>query len=114
MTADIKAMLNGFAHGAMQIFDTIEVEVILFGSYARGDFDAGSDVDIAILADIPREHERHYTNDVVSLIARIDDEYDFSFFISPIIISKSFFEQWHEAIPFYRTLKNEGVRIDVA
>ena len=112
--ADIKTILNDFASGTKQIFGSVEVEVILFGSYSRGDFDAGSDVDIAILADIPREQERHYTHDVVSLIAKIDDEYGYSFFISPIIISKPFFDEWHETIPFYRNLKNEGVRIDVA
>jgi len=112
--ADIKTILNDFAYGTKQIFGTIEVEVVLFGSYSRGDYDAGSDVDIAILADIPRENERHYINDVVALIAKIDDEYNYSFFISPVIISKRFFEEWHETIPFYRTLKNEGVRIDVA
>jgi len=111
--ADIKTVLNDFAVGARQIFGSIDVEVILFGSYSRGDYDAYSDVDVAILADIPREQERNYTNDVVSLIARIDNEYEYSFFISPIIISKSFFEQWYETIPFYRTLKNEGVKIDV-
>jgi predicted nucleotidyltransferase len=107
-------MLSDFAHDTKQIFGTIEVDVILFGSYSRGDFDIDSDVDVAILADIPRENERNYTNDVVSLIAKIDDKYGFRFFISPIIISKTFFEKWHETIPFYRTLKNEGVKIDVA
>ena len=91
----------------------MEVDIIFFGSYSRGDFDIGSDVDVAILADIPREHERGYRKKVVSLISKIDDEYGYSFFISPIIISKSFFKKWQETIPFYRTLKNEGVRIDV-
>ena len=114
MMADIKTVLSDFTNGTKQIFGTIDVEVILFGSYSRGDFDAGSDVDIAILADIPRGHERNYTNDVVSLIAKIDGEHDYSFFISPTIISRSFFNEWNETIPFYRTLKNEGVKIDGA
>jgi predicted nucleotidyltransferase len=114
MMTDIKTILNDFAYGAKQIFGTVEVDVILYGSYSRGDFDAGSDVDVAIVADIPREHERNYTNDIVSLIAKIDNEYGYSFFISPIIISKMFFEQWHDIIPFYRTLKKEGVKIDVS
>ena len=112
--ADIKTILNDFAIGTKEIFGTIEVEVILFGSYSRGDFDNSSDVDIAILADIPRENERNYTNDIVSLIAKIDNDHGYSFFISPVIISKGFFEEWQETIPFYRTLKNEGVKIDVA
>jgi len=112
--ADIKRILADFAQGAKLIFGKTEIDVVLFGSYSRGDFDESSDVDIAILADIPREHERNYTNDVVSLIAKIDAEYNFGLFISPIIISRSFFEEWSETIPFYKALKTEGVRIDVA
>ncbi|MCL2199372.1 MAG: nucleotidyltransferase domain-containing protein [Defluviitaleaceae bacterium] len=107
-------ILNDFAYGAKQIFGTVDVEVILFGSYSRSDFDTDSDVDVAILADIPRENERDYTNDIVSLISKIDNDYGYSFLISPIVISKSFFEEWRETIPFYKTLKNEGVKIDVA
>ena len=72
---DIKPILNDFAIGAKEIFGQIEVEVILFGSYSRGDFDSGSDVDIAILADIPRENERDYTNDLVSFLSQLDDKY---------------------------------------
>ena len=30
-------------------------KVILYGSYARGDYDDESDIDIMVLADIPRE-----------------------------------------------------------
>ena len=111
--ADIRTVLNDFAVGAKAIFGTIEVEVILFGSYARGDFDTGSDVDIAILADISRESEGCYTSDVVSLLAQLDDKYNYPAFISPIIISKTFFDEWNDTIPFYRNLKIEGVRIDV-
>ena len=112
--ADIKTALDDFAYGAKAIFGAIKVDIILFGSYSRGDFDAGSDIDIAILADIPREHERNYTDDIVALIAKIDNEYGYSFLISPIVISRQFFEAWYEAVPFYKALKNEGVKIDVA
>jgi len=103
-----------FAQGAKLIFGKTEIDVVLFGSYSRGDFDESLDVDIAILADITREYECNYTNDVVPLIAKIDAEYDFGLFILPIIISRSFFEEWSETIPFYKALKTEGVRMDVA
>jgi len=112
--ADINTVLNDFAYGTKQIFGAVEVEVILFGSYSRGDYDAGSDVDVAILADIPREYEGKYTNDLVSLLSLLDEKYNYPAFISPILISKTFFEEWNGTIPFYRNIKNDGVKIGVS
>ena len=85
---------------------------MLFGSYARGDSDVESDVDIAILADISRDDERNYTDAIVSLIAKIDKKYEYAALLSPIILSYSFFEEWNEAIPFYKAVKTEGVRLN--
>jgi len=109
----LNALLRDFAHGAKRIFDTQLVDIILFGSYATGNNDEESDIDIAILADIPREAEKNYTDAIVSLIAKIDREYEYVVLLSPILISKSFFDEWNEVIPFYRTLKTKGVKIDV-
>ena len=110
---NINALLQDFAYGAKQIFDTQLVDIILFGSYANGNNDEESDIDIAILADIPREAVNTYTDAIVSLVSKIDRAYEYIVLLSPILISKNFFDEWNEVIPFYRTLKTEGVRIDV-
>ena len=108
---ELDMILNDFITGAKEIFGDKLKEIILFGSYARGDYDAESDVDIAILADIPREEERNYTDDIVALVSEVDKKYSYAVLIAPVILSYSFFIEWQEAIPFYNSVKNEGVRL---
>ena len=53
----VNAMLNEFTRQVKIAFGEKLSEVILFGSYARGDFDSESDVDIMILMHISRNDE---------------------------------------------------------
>ena len=43
-------------------------EVILYGSYARGDFDEESDIDIAVIVDSSRELLRKYHKGLVEIM----------------------------------------------
>ena len=109
--AELDRILNDFVEGTKGIFGDKLKDVILFGSYARGDYDTESDVDIAVLVDIPREDERNYTDDIVALMSNVDKKYHYAVLLSPIVLSYNFFEEWRETIQFYNTVKNEGVRI---
>ena len=108
----IKNVLTDFAKGIRVIFGDKLKDVIIFGSYARGDYDMESDIDIAILADIPREEERNYINDIVTLLASVDRKHHYSALLSPIILSSNFFDEWKDTIPFYASVRNEGVSIN--
>ena len=80
------------------IFGKHEVRIILYGSYARGDFHVESDIDIMVLADI--------NPDEVSLFA---DKYDIE--INPIVQSKRTFEQWKHVYPFFMNIEKEGINV---
>ncbi|MCL2436834.1 MAG: nucleotidyltransferase domain-containing protein [Clostridiales bacterium] len=110
---ELDMILNDFVEGTKNIFGKKLKDVILFGSYARGDYDQESDVDIAILVDIPREEERIYTDDIVALMSKVDKKYSYTVLLAPIVLSSNFFEEWYETIPFYWAVKNEGVRLNV-
>ena len=104
-------ILTDFADGVKDVFGEKLKDIVLFGSYARGDYDPNSDVDIAILADIEREEENNFINDIIALMSQIDKRHNFTLLLSPVVISSSFFEEWQETIPFYKNIKKEGVRL---
>lgn len=108
---ELNGLLTEFAEGAKKIFGSKLKAVILFGSYARGDFDSESDVDIAVLANIEREEERMYSKQLIRIIGDIYEKHGYSVVLSPIVISADFFEQWKDDMPFYRNVAAEGVRI---
>lgn len=85
------------------------VEVILYGSYARGDFDEESDVDIALIVKNNRESMKAYRRDIVRLMSNLSLEYDALVSIS--CIPEADFEEYRDVLPYYRNIDNEGVRI---
>jgi len=48
-------------------------DVILFGSYARGDYDEESDVDVAVIVDVPQGEEHIYYKQLTKIIGDIDE-----------------------------------------
>lgn len=84
-------------------------EVILYGSYARGDFDEESDIDIAVIVDSSRELLRKYRKGLVEIMSNSSLEYDVVVNISCIPLKD--FEEYKEVLPYYRNIDSEGVRI---
>jgi predicted nucleotidyltransferase len=93
----------------MSIFGKHLCNVILYGSYARGDFRNDSDIDILILVDLSSEEIEKKEEEVFDLA--FDIEMKENIHISPIIINKEQFEYWNDVLPFYRNIKVEGVEI---
>ena len=86
--------------------------VIVYGSYARGDFDEESDIDIAVLLDMPRDEIKHFRADVVSLASRLSLKY--AKLVSIVEIPESEYDAYRVVLPFYRNIDKEGVALDVA
>jgi len=82
--------------------------VIVYGSHARGENHPNSDIDLLILLDkeeVTREDEKKIKYPLY------DIEFDTGQIISPIVLSKSDWENRHRITPFYENIINEGVRI---
>ncbi len=86
--------------------------VILYGSYARGDFRADSDIDIMILVDLNDEEIRKKGR----LLSDITFDYNFDndLKIMPIVKNLEHFNKWVRAYPFYNNIKKEGVELYAA
>ena len=86
--------------------------VILYGSYARGDFHADSDIDIMILLDIDDMEIKDYRHQLSGLIYDFNMNNDVD--IKPIAKSQEHFNKWIGAYPFYRNVDKEGVSLYAA
>ena len=82
-------------------------KVILYGSYARGDYGKNSDIDIMILTDLNFEEIKQY-RDKVSDIA-FDIELEKGVVISPIIKNIEKYNSRININPFYKNIQREGV-----
>jgi len=83
--------------------------VILYGSYARGDYDQESDIDIALLLKCTRMEMKVYTEALAELMVDLNLEYDVlvSFCSIPY---KEFIEK-RNVLPYYRNIEQEGVKL---
>lgn len=106
---NLNTMLNSITMEIRRIVGAPLKEVILYGSYARGDFDVESDIDIALIVDIDRAAASRYSDSIVRLASDFGLENDVV--ISIHAIPKTEFDFYKEAMPYYRNINREGVRL---
>jgi predicted nucleotidyltransferase len=85
-------------------------EVILYGSYARGDYHDWSDVDIMFLLNVDDQLTvQKLCKDVDEALSELIFEMDGM--LSTIAVPHSRFEYMKEYYPFYGNIDREGVRV---
>lgn len=94
---------------AKDIFGNKLNSVILFGSYARGDYDEESDIDILILADISSDKLSDYRGHIDTLCG--DLLWEYGIVISAIEKDTETYSRYADILPFYKNIAKEGVRI---
>ena len=113
MLNETKLILQKYVNELVNIYGRHLQTVILYGSYARGDYNADSDIDIMILLDLKEEDVKEYRHKLSDLT--FDYNMDFEVDIKPLAKSKEHFEKWIKAYPFYSNIDKEGVKLfDVA
>ena len=85
--------------------------MILYGSYARGDYTTDSDIDIALLVDIDRMGLKKYGDLLVSQMSYFMLEHDVLISFNDIPIKE--FEEYKDVMPYYRNIIEEGVRLKI-
>ena len=84
-------------------------KVILYGSYARGDFESESDIDIMVLADIPRENRGSERTKINGLLGYIDLELDVVLSLS--VVDSATFNMFSSIEPLYKNVLRDGVML---
>ncbi len=103
----IKRAIEEFIDGTNQLFGNRAKKIILYGSYARGDFNKSSDIDIMILTDLNDEEITEYGERIWDFAYDIELKYDI--IISPLIKNIDRYNYWIETLPFYVNVQKEGV-----
>lgn len=103
----LDAILNQITEYSKTLFGEKFQNLILYGSYARGDFDAESDIDIMIMVDMTKEELSKYRTLLNNFCADLDLENNV--LLSPKLQSLSFFNEWKQVLPFYQNVVKEGV-----
>ena len=84
--------------------------VVLFGSYARGDNNAESDLDVMIIVNLDSDTLATYKYEFARFGTNLDLEY--GVFHSFVLQDKATFEYWKETIPFYKNVIAEGIAVN--
>ncbi len=92
-------------NGILDIMQDYIVEIVLYGSVARGTNTEDSDVDIALLLNdkFSSEIEEQLSDFIVEMNLKYDKVF------SVIDIDYSNFVKWSEILPFYKNVNKEGV-----
>lgn len=109
MEDSIKNLLNGYVAELQNIYGCHLKSVILYGSYARGDFTKESDVDIMILLSLTDEEIKEYRHQLSEHTYDFYMTYDLD--IKPIVKNEEHFMKWVDNYPFYTNVSREGVKL---
>ena len=89
------------------IFDDDCRQIILYGSCARGDYTADSDVDIAILTDSDREQAKKYSSQVDYVATKIG--IDTTAVVNYVCLPYKEYQEKKDWYPFFKNIEKDGV-----
>ena len=107
MPNKIDIVLKQFIEELSKLLGNRLKKVILYGSYARGDYDKNSDLDIMILTDLTEEELIKYRMKIRDMAC--DLEFDNDIVISPLVRNIEKYNNRIDIIPFYMNIQKEGV-----
>lgn len=102
-------LINQYVDLVREIYGEHLKSVILYGSYARGDYTQDSDIDIMILLDLSDIDIKEYRHELSGRTYDFNMEYDLD--IKPIAKNRDHFNKWVEVYQFYLNVEKEGVRL---
>ena len=106
----LQQVLSEIQTGLYNIFGEALEQVLLYGSYARGDQDNESDIDVMALVNMSKERLAKYRHAVNHFSSEIDLQYDV--FSSIKLQDTNTFYRYADVLPFFQNVNREGIRIE--
>lgn len=79
----------------------------LYGSYARGDYHEGSDIDILLAVDLPQEKLSLFRSRIASITSNLSLIHDVT--VSVAVKPFKQFQQHANILPYYKNVLKEGI-----
>lgn len=105
-------LLESYTQNLCDLYGRHLVSVILYGSYARGDYTPESDIDVMILVDLDDKAIKQEGKSLSYMT--YDYNFDHELTIMPYVVNIDHFNKWLGAYPFYNNVKKEGKEIYVS
>ena len=109
MPQTIHSLLSEYLSTVQKIYGSHLKSVILYGSYARRDYNAESDVDIMLLVDLSDEEMDAYSDALSELGFEYNVMHDI--WMMPVVKNIEYFRHWVSVYPFYKNVQEEGVTL---
>ena len=93
----------------IKLFGSKLLHVVLYGSYARGDFNNESDIDIIAIVDMDKMVLQKYRRTVSAIANEIDLKY--GVLLSIKLQDNESFIKYQNVLPFYQNIIKEGIKI---
>ena len=106
----VSDILFEFARQIKKLLGAKLSRIMVYGSYARGDFHEDSDIDVMILVKLSETEIKQVASAIYNMA--YDIELEKGIHISVVIKNEEQFEYWVDTLPFYRNVSKEGVEIN--
>lgn len=106
---ELDLILKAISKAYHEVYKTKLVSIILYGSYARGDYQKDSDVDIVAIVKGNREELQSELKKIWDVSSDLELEY--GTIVSPTVIPYEEFEKYKDDLPYYRNIQKEGVKV---
>ena len=103
----IVQLLDEIVQNTSQIYGDKLREIVLYGSYAKGQEDNESDIDIMVLVSIDEKELSQYDEKINQMIGDISMKY--LKVISLVDMNYEKFMKWVNVVPYYTSVSTEGV-----
>ncbi|MCC8130252.1 MAG: nucleotidyltransferase domain-containing protein [Oscillospiraceae bacterium] len=107
---DLDIILDEVAKSYRKTYGDNITKILLYGSYARGDYHEYSDIDIVAIVKGDRADLQHDLRKVWDVSHDLGLEYEV--IVSPTVIPYDEYEEWKEDLPYYRNIENEGIVVN--
>jgi len=108
---ELRYITDEITLASKNIFGDLLVNIILYGSYARGDNTKFSDIDIMIIANVEPSEMAAYRGRLANVSGQLSLETEDCVTISVSLKDAETFNRYKEILPFYKNVLSDGVML---